>query len=121
MRSEVKANLARKRGNEFFIELAFAYEATTQCSRTGRKPLSAHVTALSASADNNQIINSQGALRLFFFSLKSSVQKNKEPPPPPPPPPRGLYTGKGMEGGQSSGPKPDRGHRAGVLAAACST
>jgi hypothetical protein len=29
-------------------ELAFAYEATTQCPRTGRKPLSAYVTARSA-------------------------------------------------------------------------
>jgi hypothetical protein len=31
-----------------FIKLAFAYEATTQCSRTDRKPRSAHVTVMSA-------------------------------------------------------------------------
>jgi hypothetical protein len=35
-------------GDVFFIKLAFAYEATTQCSRTDRKPRSAHVTVLSA-------------------------------------------------------------------------
>jgi hypothetical protein len=35
-------------GKNVFIKLAFAYEATTQCSRTDRKPRSAHVTVLSA-------------------------------------------------------------------------
>jgi hypothetical protein len=33
-------------GKNVFIKLAFAYEATTQYSRTDRKPRSAHVTVL---------------------------------------------------------------------------
>jgi hypothetical protein len=52
--AEKIVKLCGERGDEFFIKLAFAYELpmrhnhATQCSRTGRKPRSAHVTALSA-------------------------------------------------------------------------
>ena len=53
-------------GGNVFIKLAFAYEATTQCSRTDRKPRSAHVTVLSA--------------------LDSALAATAPPAPPPPPP-----------------------------------
>jgi hypothetical protein len=70
-----------KRGNEFFIKLALAYEATTQCSRTDRKPRSAHVTVLSA---------------LLGLCLGRHC-----PAPQPPPPPWG---GVCPEGGISPAP-----------------
>jgi hypothetical protein len=54
------------RGKKVFIKLAFAYEATTQYSRTDRKPRSAHVTVLSA--------------------LDSALAATAPPAPPPPPP-----------------------------------
>jgi hypothetical protein len=76
----------RASGKNVFIKLAFAYEATTQCSRTDRKPRSAHVTVLSA--------------------LDSVLAATAPPaPPPPPPPPRGgAYPGQPPAGAPSWGP-----------------
>jgi hypothetical protein len=61
----ISCSCAARRGENVFIKLAFAYEATTRCSRTDRKPRSAHVTVLSA--------------------LDSALAATAPPAPPPPP------------------------------------